>query len=154
MPLPTPTCGLADFTSLTYVTLDGQSPHFENAMANATTAPPVLVSLTVKGDLFRLCPVENFQQEIDWIIKLARNSETLLSVHIATSKTFTNTSPSQAAALKQLGQIFQSRKVGFSVWTTQSHGAVPPFLYGERPITEENVFCLDGDIYHILGGQQ
>ena len=113
------------------------------------TIPPRLVSLSAKGDMFRLptpglTPAEDYQSQVQWMVTAASVISSLQDVRISTSQTFTNISQQYRGALVKLREKFEQAGASMQLFRMRSNGAIPPFLYGERPDTEELAYASGG----------
>ena len=144
--LPSSCEGFRKFSKLQRVTLEGHCPYFEKSIGMEQTAPPSLISLTAKGDMFRLSRgtglelADDYQAHVDWITKAAALIESVRSVCIVTSRTYTSFSSAHRHAIIQLGKTFKQSNVAMQLYKSKRNGWVPPFLYGENEDTCEMVY--------------
>ena len=140
--------GFRRFGKLRHTTLEGDCAYFEKALMSEETAPPSLVSLKSKGNMFRLplpllSPHDNYQTQARWMTAASTLISTLREVHITTTQTFANRSQKHSEAIVSLGRTFEEQGARLQLFRQRSHGAIAPFLLGEHPDTEELVYGSD-----------
>lgn len=78
------------------------------------------------------------------MLRAASVTKSLESVNIVSTRTFTNISQAHRDAIAKLGEVFQQKNASMRLYKREQNGAIPPFLYGERPYSEDLIYDTEG----------